>query len=65
MNQQPSADRFAQLDQCVYMRKATTKDGRCGFALFDADGELEMFTENRSEVFFYAMQNDLTYVLLN
>ncbi len=47
------------------MRQATTEDGTPGFALIDADGDLEMFSENRSDVFFYIAKHELTFVLLN
>jgi hypothetical protein len=56
---------IAALDRCVYMRQATTEDGKPGFALLDADGDLEMFSENRSDVFFYIAKHELTFVLLN
>ncbi|KAA3527064.1 hypothetical protein GOZ96_04825 [Agrobacterium vitis] len=59
------ADPFASLDHCCYMRHAVTDTGQSGYALIDADGELELFSANRSELFFYAAKHELKYVLLN
>jgi hypothetical protein len=58
-------DAFSPLDTHCYLREARTEDGRQGFALIDSDGEIELFSEDRSEVFFYVMKHGLVFVNLN
>ncbi len=55
------SDPFSALDNCCYMRKATM-DGIEGYVLLDCDGEVEFFTDNRSNIFFYINSHELTYV---
>ena len=60
----PDEDAFSPLESHCYLREATY-DGIQGFALMDCDGEMEIFAENRQDVFFYAREHDLTVVRLN
>ena len=66
MSNQPAAiDPFERVADCVYMRGASTEDGKPGYALLDADGELELFSENRSDLFFYISKHELKFIVLN
>ncbi|NTJ46891.1 hypothetical protein G6K93_07680 [Agrobacterium rhizogenes] len=56
---------FASLDQCCYMRRATAEDGRLCWVLFNSDGDAELATDIRSDVFFYAHKRELKLVWLN
>jgi hypothetical protein len=56
---------FTGLDHCVYMRKATTECGVPVWALFDGDGDLVLFDEERNVIWFHIMLNDLTHRWLN
>jgi len=58
-------DRFGDLSRCRYLRRATTEDGLPCWAMFDSDGELELISENRSAIFFYIHEHELTFVLLH
>jgi len=58
------SDPFSALDNCCYMRKATM-DGIEGYVLLDCDGEVEFFTDNRSNIFFHAAKHELTVVVPN
>ncbi|MBM7049713.1 hypothetical protein [Rhizobium lusitanum] len=49
----------------AWIRQATTEDGRDGWALMDCDGELVLFSEVRSDPFYYAARHDLRVVALN
>ncbi|QIG76697.1 hypothetical protein EVC28_073 [Rhizobium phage RHph_I1_23] len=56
---------FSQLERCRYIRRATTEEGRPGWALFDSEGELELFSENRSVIWFYITEHELVHRWLN
>ncbi|WP_210334360.1 hypothetical protein, partial [Rhizobium sp. RHZ02] len=60
----PDEDAFSPLESHCSLREATY-DGIQGFALMDCDGEMEIFAENRSDVFFYIQEHQLTFRLLN
>jgi len=60
----PDEDAFSPLESHCYLRQATL-DGIEGFALMDCDGEMEIFAENRSDIFFYIQKHELTFVQLN
>ena len=60
----PDEDTFSPLDSHCYLKPATY-EGIEGFALMDCDGEMEIFAENRQDVFFYAAKHELTVVQLN
>ncbi|WP_271024962.1 hypothetical protein [Rhizobium sp. RCAM05973] len=49
----------------AWIRQAMTEDGRPGWALMDCDGELVLFSEERSDPFYYAARHDLRVVVLN
>jgi hypothetical protein len=65
MTTQASPAAFAALDRCVYMRRATTECGLPGWALFDGDGELIIFSERRGDIWFFISSNFLSYRWLN
>ncbi|WP_037069669.1 hypothetical protein [Rhizobium favelukesii] len=58
-------DAFPPLEAHCYVRQAETEDGRQGWALIDSDGEVELFSENRSDVFFYAAAHEIRIVQTN
>jgi hypothetical protein len=60
----PDEDAFSPLESHCYLRQAIL-DGIEGFALMDCDGEMEIFAENRSDIFVWAREHDLTVVRLN
>jgi hypothetical protein len=60
----PDEDAFSPLDSHCYLKPATY-EGIEGFALMDCDGEIEIFAENRSDIFVWARENELTVVQLN
>lgn len=59
------AEAFAALGRSVYIRKATTECGVPGWALFDDDGDLVLFSEDRNVIWFHITLNELTYRWLN
>jgi hypothetical protein len=56
--------RFDPLDDCCYIRQGTM-NGRNGWMLLDCDGEVEVFSEERSQVFFYAQKHDMKVIRPN
>jgi hypothetical protein len=54
-------DLFASLDDCCYVRQSIV-NGRNGWILLDCDGEVEVFSEDRSQVFFYASKHALKVI---
>jgi len=65
MPAQTSEQDFSSLDHCVYMRRATADDDVNGWALFDADGEIILFSEKRNVIWFHIDTNHLTHRWLN
>lgn len=57
-------DAFSPLESHCYLKPATY-EGIEGFALMDCDGEIEIFAENRSDIFVWAKEHDLTVIQLN
>jgi hypothetical protein len=55
---------FAPLENCCYVREATM-NGQLGWVLIDSEGECELFSEIRGDVFFYAAERELTVVQPN
>lgn len=56
---------MARLDDCVYLRHAVNDFGIVGLAVFDCEGELEMFSNDRPEVFDYIWSRELKLVYLH
>ena len=44
---------------CAYMREALDQDGKPEWYLLDQEGELIIATNNRSAVFFFAVEHDI------
>lgn len=65
MTAQASEQDFSSLDQCVYMRRATADDDVSGWVLFDADGDVVLFSESRNVIWFHITTHDLTHRWLN